>query len=89
MAWYPDLYTCTFQCHLDFSDEHSAMLQLLHEDYSFIYPPMSIARYSFIQLSELRQRGLNKIAKASKWQQEDLNTGSLDRRFDVLTIMQL
>ena len=27
--------------------------QLLHEDYSFRYPFLSVARYSFIQLSEL------------------------------------
>ena len=32
-----------------------------------------IARYSFIQLSELRQQGVNKTAKVSKWQQEDSN----------------
>ena len=37
-----------------------------------------IARYSFIQLSELWQHGMNKIAKAMNWKQEDLNPGSLD-----------
>ena len=31
------------------------MLQLLREHYSFIYPPLSIAEYSFIQSSELLQ----------------------------------
>ena len=32
-------------------------------DYSFTYPPLSIARKSFIfiQLSELKQRGVNEI----------------------------
>ena len=30
---------------------------ILHEDYSFTFPPLSIARYSFIQLSELGPRG--------------------------------
>ena len=44
---------------------------LLHEDYSFTYLLLSIAGYSFIQLSELRQCGVNEIAKASKWQQEE------------------
>ena len=39
---------------------HSAMLQLLCEDSS------TSARYSFIQPSELRQRGVNEIVKASK-----------------------
>ena len=31
------------------------MLQLMREDCSYTYPPLSIARYSFIQLSELEQ----------------------------------
>ena len=38
-----------------------------------IYQLLSVARYSFIRLSGLRQRGGNKITKASKWQQSDLN----------------
>ena len=58
------------------------MLQLLHKDYSFTYPPQSIARYSFIQLSELRQDGVNEIAQASKRQQEDSNP-SLDNVLDA------
>ena len=70
--------TCLFQHQLDFSGKHSAMLQLLCEDYAFRYPPLSVARSSFIQLSELRQRGVNKIAQASKRQQENLNLGSRD-----------
>ena len=37
--------TCSFQGHLDFSVTHSAMLQLLREDNSFRYPPLSVARY--------------------------------------------
>ncbi|KAI0226037.1 hypothetical protein LSAT2_023285 [Lamellibrachia satsuma] len=41
---------------LDFSGKHSAMLHLLREDYLFKYPPLSVARDSFTQLSELRQR---------------------------------
>ena len=43
----------------------------------FRYPPLSVARYSFIQLSELEQRRMNEIAKASKRQQEDSNSGFL------------
>ena len=46
---------------------------------------LSVARYSFIQLSELMQRRVKKIGKASKWQQEDSNLASLDRGSDVLT----
>ena len=56
--------TCSFQRHLNFSGKHSGVLHLLHENYSFIYPPMSIARYSFIPLSEMRQRGANKICES-------------------------
>ena len=37
-----------------------------------------ISVYSFIQLSELWQRGVNEIAKVSKRQQQDSNPGSLD-----------
>ena len=37
---------------LGFSGKHSAMLQLLHENYSFRYPPLSAARYLFIQTAE-------------------------------------
>ena len=31
------------------------MLQLMREDCSYTYPPLSIGRYSFVQLSELEQ----------------------------------
>ena len=46
--------------------------------YLFTYPPRSIARHSFIQLSELRQRGVNEIVQALIQQQEDSNPGPLD-----------
>ena len=39
------------------------MMPLLREDYSFTYPPLSVARYLCIQLRELRQCGMNEIAK--------------------------
>ena len=67
-----------FQRQLDFSWKHSGMLQLLHKDYSFRYPLLFVARCSFIQLSELRQCGMDGIAKALKRQQEDSNPGLLD-----------
>ena len=59
------------------SGRHSTTLQLQREDYSFTHLPLSVARYSFIQLSELWQRGMNEITKASKRQPEDSNPGSL------------
>ena len=55
--------TCSFQHQLDFSGNYSATLQLLQEDYSFTSASLPVARCSFIQLSELWQRGVNKIAK--------------------------
>ena len=67
--------TCSFQCHFNFSGKHSATLHLLHEDYSFTYPSLCFARYSFIQLSELWQCGVIKLGKGSQW---DLRPGSLD-----------
>ena len=39
---------------------------------------LSVARFSFIQLSELWQRGMKEIAKVSKLHQEDSNPGSVD-----------
>ena len=40
---------------------------ILCEDYIFTFPSPSIARYSFIQLSELGHRGGNENAQTSKW----------------------
>ena len=70
--------TCSFQGHFNFFGKYSATLQLLREGYSFTYPPVFIARYSFIQLSELWQCGVIKLAKGSKRPQWDLKPGSLD-----------
>ena len=75
----PGRPSCLFQHKLEFSEKHSAMLQLLHKDYYLkTYPPLSIARYSFAQPSELRQFGLNEITQTSKRQQENKKLGSLD-----------
>ena len=41
----------------------SHMLQLIREGCSYTYPPLSIARYSFIQLSELEQCRVKKRAQ--------------------------
>ena len=38
-------------------------LQLMREGFSYKYPPVSIARYSFIQLSELEQCRMNIFAQ--------------------------
>ena len=60
------------------------MLQLLHEDHSYIYSPLHIARYSSIQLNELWQRLVKQIAKASKRQQDGSNSGFHGWEPDVL-----
>ena len=39
---------------------------ITREDYSFTFPALSIARYLFIQLSELGHRGVNENAKTLK-----------------------
>ena len=41
----------------------SHMLQLMREGCSYTYPPLSIARYSFIQLSEPEQCRVKKFAQ--------------------------
>ena len=69
--------------------KHSTTLQLMLEDYSFADPPLSVAMYSFIQLSELWQRGVNITANVSKRQQEGSNWGSLDLQSDLLTTTPL
>ena len=58
----------SFQQQLNFSGKYSATLQLLCKDYSMTFPPLYIARYLFIQLSELRQCGVNENAQLSKRQ---------------------
>ena len=70
IAQYPVLRTVQFQSALHFTsltdlftqttswllwEASSHMVQLMHEGCSYTYPPLSIARYSFIQLSELEQ----------------------------------
>ena len=41
-------------------------MQQLRNDYSLTFPPLSIARYSFIQLSRLRRREMKENAQTSK-----------------------
>ena len=41
----------------------SHMLQLMREGCSYTYPPLSIVSYSFIQLSELEQCRVKKLAQ--------------------------
>ena len=71
--------TSSFQGHLNFFLEvfsHAAIAA--RRLFVHISTTVCIARYSFIQLSELWQRGVIKLAKGSKQPQWDLKPGSLD-----------
>ena len=65
------------------SDTNSASLgsilamQQLRNDYSLTFPPLSIARYSFIQLSRLRHREENENDHNSKRLQRGIRTRAL------------
>ena len=61
-------HTCSFRHQLDFSGKYSTIpTAMKSEDVSFIFPPLSISRYSIIQLSQLGRRGENENAQSSKW----------------------
>ena len=47
--------TCSFRHQLGFFRKHSSDAAITRDDYSLTFPPPSIARYTFIQLSEGRQ----------------------------------
>ena len=77
--------TCSFPHIFDLCWKHSASLRLLREDSSITYPPLSVARYSFIQLNELKQCGVNEIVNISKRLQEYSKPSSLDWSSHVVT----
>ena len=64
----------------------SHMLQLMREGCSYTYPPLSIAKYSFIQLSELEQCRVKKLAQGFNTAAQDLNLGSRSREFEALPL---
>ena len=64
----------------------SHMLQLMHEGCSYTYPPLSIARYSFIQLSELEQCRVTKLAQGFNTAAQDSNPGSHSRESETLPL---
>ena len=78
IAQYPVRWTVQSALHFSsperpvHSDTNSASLgsilamQQLRNDYSLTFPPLSIARYSFIQLSRLRRREENENAQTSR-----------------------
>ena len=62
------------------------LLQLMREGCSYTYPPLSIARYSFIQLSELEQCRVKKFAQGFNTAAQDLNPGSRSRESKALPL---
>ena len=57
----------------------SYVLQLMREGCSYTYPPLSIAKYSFIQLSGLEQCRVKKRIQDSNTVAQDSNPGPLSR----------
>ena len=78
--------TCSMKHHLNVFVKNSAMLQLMHEGCSYEYPPLSIARYSFLQLSELEQCRVNKLAQGFNTAAQDSNPGSLSLESKALPL---
>ena len=64
----------------------SHMLQLMREGCSYTYPPLSIVKYSFIQLSELEQCRVKKLAQGFNTAAQDSNPGSRSRESEALPL---
>ena len=64
----------------------SHTLQLMREGCSYTYPPLSIARYSFIQLSGLEQCRVKILAQGFNTAAQDSNTDPLSRESDALPL---
>ena len=62
------------------------MLQLMHECCLYTYPPLSKARYSFIQVSELEQCRAKKLAQGSNTAAQDSNPGPLSRESEAVPL---
>ena len=58
----------------------------MREGCSYTYPPLSIARYSFIQLSELEQCRVKKLAQGFNTAAQDLKPGSHSRESEALPL---
>ena len=64
----------------------SHMLQLMGEGCSYTYPPLSVARYPFIHLSELEQCRVKKRAQGFNTAAQDSNPGSGSRESKALSL---
>ena len=79
-----DLFTQTPSRFLWQASSH--MLQLMREGCSHTYPPLSITRYSFIQLSELEQCRVKNLAHSFNTAAQDSNLGSRSRESEALPL---
>ena len=61
-------------------------IQLMREDCSYTYPLLSTAKYSFIQLNELEQCRVKKLAKGFNTAEQDSNPGFLSRESEALPL---
>ena len=73
--FYTAQYPVRWIAQVDFFRKHTVTLQLRAKTKSLTFPPLSIARYSCIQLSVLWHRGDNENARASKQQQKAFAPG--------------
>ena len=64
----------------------SHMLQLMREGCLYTFPLVSIARYSFTQLSELEHCRVKKLAQGFNTTAQDLNVGSHSRESEALPL---
>ena len=62
------------------------MLQLMCKGCSYTYPALSIARYSFIQMSEPEQCRVKKLAQGFNTAAQDSNPGSRSRESEDLPL---
>jgi len=53
---------CSIQQNSDLFRKHTATLQVIREGCSYTHPPLCIARYSFIHLSEPERLRVDKLA---------------------------
>ena len=58
----------------------------MREGCSYTYPPLSIARYSCMQLSELEQFGVKQLAQGFNTGAQDSNPGSRSRESEALPL---
>ena len=62
------------------------MVQLMREGCSYTYPPLSLARYSFIHLSELGQCRMKQLAQDFNTAAQGSNPGSRSRKSVALPV---